>query len=300
MLEAPLLIVAPPGAHASRLAAMLGQHRRAQDLPELNLFMAATLGGLGEISALSEGLTTHGLRRAVAAIHCGGQTDDGIVAAGRWLARRADWTGAAMLADLARALAPNVLVSAETAVGWRPDFLDRLLDDLPDARLLHLVEHPRRWCREAAAALDGRLFIAPDYKDYAVNPPALDPQVAWFRVHRNLAAAGALLPDANYHVLRVEDLLSRPDSTLAALCEWLGWSAEPDQIDAMQQPERSPFSALGPDAALYGADERFLADPTFARRLRLAESLEGALDWRTDGQRFAPEVLAIASRYGYD
>ena len=300
MLEAPLLIVAPPGAHVSRLAAMLGQHSRGRDLPELNLFMAATVGALGDISALSEGLTSQGLRRAVAALHCGGQNDAGIAAAGRWLARRADWTGAALLAELARALAPRVLVTAETAIGWRPDFIDRLLDALPDARLLHVVEHPRRWCQEAAAALDGRLFIAPDYKDYAVNPPALDPQVAWFRVHANLAAAGALLPDANYHVLRVEDLLSRPDSTLAALCEWLGWAADPDQLDAMQQPERSPFAALGPDAALYGADERFLADPAFARRLQLAESLDGPLDWRADGQGFAAEVLAIASRYGYD
>jgi len=299
MLEAPLLIVAPPGAHASRLAAMLGQHRSAQDLPELNLFMAATLGGLGEISALSDGLTSHGLRRAVAALHCGGQTDDGIAAAGRWLERRADWTGAWMLSDLAQALAPKVLVTAETSVGWRPDFIDRLLDDLPDVRLLHLVEHPRRWCRDTARALDGRLFIAPDYKDYAVNPPALDPQLAWFRVHANLAAAGALLPNAHYRVLRLEDLLTRPDATLGDLCEWLGWPAYPDELQAMQQPERSPFALLGPDAALYGADEGFLADPAFARRLRLPEQLDGPLEWRADGQGFAPEVLAIASRYGY-
>ena len=300
MLEAPLLIVAPPGAHASRLAAMLGQHRRAADLPELNLFMADTLGGLGEISALSDGLTSQGLRRAVAALYCGGQTDAGVVAAGVWLERRADWRGAWLLAELAQRLAPRVLVSAETSVGWRPDFIDRLLDDLPDVRLLHLVEHPRRWCRDAARALDGRLFIAPDYKDYAVNPPALDPQVAWFRVHANLAAAGAVLPNAQYHVLRIEDLLTRPEAALVGLCEWLGWPAEPDAVQAMQQPERSPFAAMGPDAALYGADEGFLIDPGFTRRLRLPERLDGPLEWRADGGSFAPEVHAIASRYGYD
>lgn len=299
MLEAPVLIVAPPGAHASRLAAMLGQHQRAQDLPELNLFMAPTLGGLGEISALSDGRTSHGLRRAVAALYGGGQTDDGIAAAGRWLARRADWRGADMLAELAQMLAPRVLVSAETSIGWRPDFIDRLLDERPDVRLLHLVEHPRRWCRDSVRALDGRLFIAPDYKDYAVNPPALDPQLAWFRVHANLAAAGALLPNACYRVLRIEDLLRQPEATLGELCEWLGWPAESDQLAAMQQPEHSPFAALGPDAALYGADEGFLADPGFARRLRLTEPLDGPLEWRTDGRGFADEVRAIAGRYGY-
>ena len=57
MIDAPLLIVAPPGAHASRLAAMLGQHPRAQDLPELSLFMARTVGELGEIG--TAGPLTH-------------------------------------------------------------------------------------------------------------------------------------------------------------------------------------------------------------------------------------------------
>ncbi len=156
-----------------------------------------------------------------------------------------------------------------------------------------------QWTLRSARALDGRLFIAPDYKDYAVNPPALDPQLAWFRVHANLAAAGALLPNACYRVLRIEDLLSRPEATLGELCEWLGWPAEPDQLAAMQQPEHSLFAALGPDAALYGADEGFLTDPGFARRLRLTERLDGPLEWRDDGRGFADEVRAIASRYGY-
>ncbi|WP_293368406.1 sulfotransferase [Nevskia sp.] len=299
MLEAPLLIVAPPGAHAARLAAMLGQHSRAQDLPELNLFMAATVGGLNEIGALSDGLTTQGLRRAVAALYLDGQTDAGIAAASRWLARRADWTGAALITEFALRLAPKVLVSVDAAIGWRPDFIDRLLDDLPDVRLLHLVEHPRRWCQDTMAALADRLFVAPDYKDYAANPPALDPQLAWFRVHANLAAAGALLPDAHYRVLRIEDLLTRPEAALAGVCDWLGWSANPGELDAMQQPERSPFAAFGPDAALCGTDAGFLADPGFARRLRLPERLDGPLEWRSDQPGFAAEVLALASRYDY-
>lgn len=299
MLDAPLLIVAPPGAHASRLAAMLGRHSRAQDLPELGLFIAKTVGGLGEISALSDGLTTQGLRRALAALQFGSQADAAIADAERWLARRSDWSGAMVLGEFARRLAPKTVVSADTAIGWRPDFLDRLLDEVPDIRLLHLIEHPRRWCRDAAAALEGRLFIPPDYKDYAVTPPELDPQLAWLRVHANLDEAGSYLPDARYRVLQVESLLARPEAALAGVCRWLGWSADPAELEALQQPEASPFAGYGPASALYGADESFLAEPGFVRRLRISERLDGALEWRKEMPAFAPEVRALAERHDY-
>lgn len=299
MQTSPLLIVAPPGAHASRLAAMLGRHSRAQDLPELSLFMSKTVGGLGEISALSDGLTTQGLRRAIAAVHFGSQQMAAVTDAERWLARRSDWHGAMVLTELAQRLAPKTLVSADTAIGWRPDFLDRLLDEMPDIRLLHLVEHPRRWCRETAAALEGRLFVAPDYKDYAVAPPAIDPQLAWLRVHGNIADAGQWLPDAQYRVLKVEALLARPEAALTEVCEWLGWSAATAELDALQQPELSAFASVGPSNALYGADEGFLADPGFARRLRSSDGLPGALEWRPEAAGFAPEVLGLAERYQY-
>ncbi len=299
MLDAPLLIVAPPGAHASRLAAMLGQHSRAQDLPELGLFMARTVAGLSEISALSDGLTSQGLRRAIAALHFGSQHDVAITDAERWLARRSDWQGSMLLAEFVQRLAPKTLVSADTAIGWRPDFLDRLLDEVPDIRLLHLVEHPRRWCRDTAAALEGRLFVAPDYKDYAASPPAVDPQLAWLRVHGNIADAGQWLPGTQYRVVNVEALLARPDAALAGICEWLGWSAADAELLAMQRPEFSAFAGFGPSSALYGADERFLADPSFARRLRSSDSLDGALEWRPEVPGLTPEVLSLAARYQY-
>lgn len=299
MLATPLLILAPPGAHAARLAAMLGQHPAAQDLPELNLFLAPTLAGLSDISALADGRTAEGLLRAVAAVHFGAQRDATIVEARRWLARRPDWTGAMTLDDFARRLAPNLLVAADTSVAWRPDMLDRLLETVPDVRVLHLTEHPRSWCRDTAAALHDRLFIAPDYKDYEANPPALDPQVAWFRVHGNIARAMSGSSPSEYRLQRVEALLARPEATLASLCDWLGLSSGAAEIDAMQQPERSIFAGFGPNGAVHGADEGWLRDPAFARRLASGERLEGPLEWRRDGKVFAPELIALANMHGY-
>lgn len=299
MFAPPLVILAPPGPAPARLAAMLGRHPRVADLPELNLFVAPTVEGLLEVFALADGTPEHGLLRAVAALHGGGQTDAGIAAASVWLRRRADWSGAMLLDDFARRLAPRLLVSADTGVGWRPDQLDRLRDSGPDLRVLHLLEHPRAWGTARVADLRERLFVAPDFKDHGTTPPRIEPQLAWQRVHRNLADAFAAWPPARYRRLRVEDLHATPDATLAALCGWLGLPADAATLLAMQQPERGPFSGYGPPSAPRGADESFLAAPAFVRRLPSRERLAGALPWRDDGGGFAPEVLQLARDCGY-
>lgn len=299
MIPAPVLIVGPPGPQLSRLAAMLGRHRRACDLPELNLFIAPTVTGLFEIGRLSDGLTIAGLKRALALLLHGVQDEDSVGSAERWLARRLDWRAVDLIDEFARQLAPRTLVSADATLAWRPDFIDRLLDQCPTLRLLHLVEHPRSWCAERVAALADKLFVAPDYKDYAQNPPLLDPQLGWLRAHCNLVEASAWLPPAQYRRQTIEALQLTPEAALAELCGWLGWAVDEAAIAAMQQPEASPFAAYGPSSALLGSDPDFVAAPHFLRRLRHRDRLEGALPWRPDGGGFAEEVLRVAEQFGY-
>lgn len=299
MFAPPLLIATPPGTPAALLAAMLGRHPQAAHLPELNLFIAPTLEGLLELADLAGGTPAHGLLRAVAALYCDGQTDAGVAAARRWLERRADWSGAALLAEFAQRLAPRLLVSADSTVGWRPEYLDRLFAGSPDTSVLHLVSHPRPYGRAVAAELEGKLFVAPDFKDYAVTPPAIDPQLPWHRVHSNLEAALDYLPDAQYRRVRVEDWQATPERLLEELCAWLGVEFTPAAAAAMLQPELGPFSGYGPSTAATGADAAFLADPRFVRRLHERESLDGPLEWRDGSRGFAPDVLRLAARYGY-
>lgn len=299
MIPAPILIVGPPGPQLSRLAAMLGRHPAAGDLPELNAFLAPTVTGLFEIGRLSDGLTSAGLLRATAERLHGRQDEEAVRSAERWLARRLDWRAADLFDEFSRWMAPRTLVSADATIAWRPDFLDRLLEQCPEMRLVHLVEHPRSWCAGRVAALADKLFIAPDYKDYAVNPPLLDPQLAWLRAHCNLAETSSWLPPAQYRTVTVEHLQMTPEAALAELCGWLGWPAAPEAIAAMLRPEDSPFAGYGPSRALLGADADFIREPAFLRRLRSRDTLDGPLSWRPDGAGFAGEVLRVAERYGY-
>lgn len=299
MRLAPVLVIAPPGPEAPRVAAMLGQHPQIQDLPELNAFLAPTIHDLLELQAVADISIIDGLLRAIAALHTGGQSDRGIELAGAWLRRRADWTGAQLIDALAQDLAPKLLVTPETGAGWRPHQLMKMLDSSPDLRLLHLIEHPRPFCRARAAELSQQLFIAPDYKDYAVNPPEIDPQPAWHRIHTNITRVAEALPPAQYLALRVEDLRSAPELQLARVCSWAGLSATPEQLAAMQFPERSVFAGYGPQAALHGAHAAFLDHPEFMRRLPSRESLAGPIEWRSGARTFAAEILTLATQFGY-
>lgn len=299
MRLAPVLVIAPPGPEAPRLAAMLGQHPQIQDLPELNAFLAPTLHDLLELQGVADISIIDGLLRAIAALHLGGQTDRAIGEALVWLRRRADWTGAQLLDALAQSLAPKLLVSPETGAGWRPHQLVKMLDSSPDLRLLHLIEHPRPFCRARAAELAEQLFIAPDFKDYAVNPPEIDPQPAWHRVHTNILRIAETLPPAQYLSLRVEDLRSAPELQLARICSWAGLPAGASQISAMQYPERSVFAGYGPQAALHSAHKAFLDAPGFVRRLPSRESLAGPIEWRSGGRSLAPEIVHLAAELGY-
>ena len=299
MHPAPLLVMAPPGRSASLVAAMLGCHPQAQDLPELNLFLAPNLDELLQIAQLSDGLSAEGLWRAVAQFGFGAQTVETVAAAQHWLRRRADWSGGALLRSLAAQLAPRLLVTPETSCGWRIKDLERCLRENADARVLHLVEHPRAYCRERVAALSGRLFVPPDFKDYNARPPTLDPQIAWLRVHTQLRANLAGWPAAQVRVLAMERLLTRPEPTLRSLLDWLGLPATEAALHAMQRPELSAFASFGPQGARLGYDEAFLNAPWFERRIGVSETLEGPLEWRDQGMGFAAEVKSLAGEFGY-
>lgn len=296
---APLLVLSAPGAEASRVAAMLGRHPEAYGLPELNLHLAPTLEGLLSVFHISQGNEQDGLLRSVAQLYCGGQGAPAIAAAREWLRRRGDWPSMDLLDELARRLAPRLPVLAESALAWRPHDLQDWLARVPDVRLLQVVRHPRRQCAEVAARLHGPLFVPPDYKDYGVDPAVIDPQLAWYRVNRNIERAAAALPAAQYRRLPVEDLFAAPDDTLRGLCQWLGLPCGESALERMLHPEDSPYARVGGAEAPYGLEPEFHEAPEFSGRLRPRLGLEGPAEWRGDGKPLAAEVVALARGYGY-
>lgn len=306
-----LVVLAPPCSCASVVGAMLGQHPEMFGLPETHLFACETVSQWLELSARETFNMAHGLLRLVAQLCFGGQAEGQIVQARGWLRRRAHLTTGYLIEELAEMVCPRTIVDKSPSTVYRLDSLQRIRNMFPQASFLHLVQHPRQYAesvmkalREAAAhgPVPGWLLNLASGRvtsDSTVQEGAVDPQNAWHVLHKNISEFLATVPEHQKFLLRSEDLFAYPDENLASIAGWLGMRKDREVIEAMKQPERSPFACFGPENAHHGDDHFFLSDPTAKFGQQTPQSLEGPLNWRTDGGEFISEVKELARNFGY-
>ncbi len=295
--QSPIWLLGAPFSGVTWLAGVLGMHPQLYATPQLHLTLADDVGNLLEVFAAGQGEHGHGLLRAVAEIACGGQTDDGIVAAQGWLEQRRSLSTAALLQELAARVAPRRLVIPDAETALRSYELLRLLRLTPQSPVVHLLRHPwtqgrlmSRWCQE-------RLFVPVDYKDYSQDPPQVEPQVPWLRAQINLERIAA---HAKLRRVSSEALDRDFDATLAGLCQWLGVDADPSTLALMADPGRWPYAGLGPAAAPGGLEPDVLMDwPADLSAQAPAGSLDAPLPWREDGMSFDSQVRKLARDCGY-
>lgn len=300
MSGAPILVFGAPFCGTSLLAQMLGSHPDLAAMPELRLGLADEVDELLEIFAISQAPIGDGLRRAVAEHLTGGQHARGIAAADAWLEAQRGRTTAALLTDLAAAVAPRRLVIPDSEAALRPHELLRWQRLAPTATLVHSLRHPQLHGRVWSRWLSSQLFVPADYRDHAVSPaPAVvEPQIPWLRCNRNLERWWALQPHVR---LRMETLEAAPQATLAALVMAVGAAAVPAAVlETMLEAGASPFAGLGPSDAPRGLEMEVL-DPVL-EGLQLPPvppTLDDAVSWRADGRGLDPAVSADARAYGY-
>ena len=297
----PVFVLAAPFCGASRLAGDLGTHPQLMVLPELCLFMADTVAELLDIFRLSQGPHADGLLRAVAVLEFGAQQNAEIDGARQWLAQRASLSVAELLMQLAQRAAPRRLVIPDTESPLRPVDLRRLRRAAPQAQVLHLTRHPwTQGCLMTAWARE-RLFMPPDFRDHAWDPPLVDPQIPWLRANRNLETAFEMLPPTQRRRLKIEMLEDEAAGTnLAELCAWIGVSQGAPVLRGLRQPQAWTFHGYGPRAAPYGLEAEVLEPVPTADRERAALTvLDEPLPWRPDDAAFDAAVTALARGYGY-
>ena len=183
----------------------------------------------------------------------------------------------------------------------RCEYLQRARRAFPNAKLIHLVRHPRSmgeslWKLGGPFAANGLGAI-----DYGTNPPTLDYQKAWYSLNMNIVTFLNGFPEAHVMRFRGEDLLADPDAHLVKIAQWLGLRTDRLAIEAMKRPERSPYACPGPINARFGNDPHFLKSPALRSGTRTNQrSLEGPLPWRRDRGGFSPEVKELAREFGYN
>ena len=275
---------------------MLGQHPQAYGLPELNLFLADTLGEIIHTLQHNRPHGLSGLLRTVAELEYHAQTPENISRAQKWLAQHQHWTTQQVFAWLVQQTASRVLVEKSPSTALHASRLVRLHRNFPDAYYLHLVRHPRPTCKsvhelqQKTAILGNRRSSQPAY-----------PEDLWLRINMNILRFTARLPPGQTQIIQGEQLLSQPESYLRQIAEWLNLRTDSAAIAAMLHPEQSPYACLGPLGAPFGHDPNFLQNPHFEQRSIPATWLDGPLEWPVpDGRTaFSTATLKIARMLGY-
>lgn len=296
IMQAPLFVLTCMRSYSSLVSAMLGQHPDMYGLPELNLFMADTLAGVMRKLQIVRPQSLHGLLRVVAQTEYQTQTVEAIEKANVWLQQHADWNARQFLNHVNERTGSRILIDKSPSTGLNPVNLQRLHRHFPNARILHLVRHPRATCNSIHQL---RQKTAPKPEDSQAKN--LSPEQLWLQINCNILHFTERLPLGQSMRVQGEQLLAEPERYLAQITEWLGLSryAHSD-IEAMLHPENSPYACIGPSNARFGNDPNFLRNPRYAKRPIPPQRLEGPLEWPSDDvQGFSSDTLAIARRFGY-
>jgi hypothetical protein len=315
--EHPVFVLAPPQSFSSIVATMLGQHPQMYGFPELELFAAETISEWWDLCSEATFPRAHGALRAVAQLFFEEQTVETVKLARGWLRRRTHFTTGYLLETLAAKVAPRIVVDKSTSNVFQPKSLRRAAQMFPGARFIHLVRHPRghgesvlKFLREREK--EGRVPAAHWMRRLAAFPGPnrnradasedgnLDPQRGWLALHTNICKFLEAVPPQQQLRVRGEDILSNPDRHLREVADWLGLRTDNAAIEEMKHPERSPYACFGPTGARFGKDRFFLENPVLRASRAEAQSLEGPLSWRTDGEGFSPEVKRLAREFGYE
>jgi hypothetical protein len=292
----PVFVLAPARSNSSIVSSMIGMHPELYGFPELSLFRASTVAGLIDDRPGQRGLPSRarsaGLARAVAQVHEGRQDEDTVAAARQWLADRRDWDVALVFDHLLEQVSPATGFEKSPENSNRQDYLRRLAAAYPRARFLHLTRHP-----VTTAISMHRVWSKADMWDIPDELFHLHVLGTWLFNHARVKRFTTALPPDRWMRVRSEDVLNSPETTLPAICRWLGIDAGPDALEAMMHPERSPFARLGPSNAMGGNDPGFLEQPAL-HRAEMPTTLELPPDWIVDPWLHVA-VVEFAASIGY-
>jgi hypothetical protein len=292
---APVFILAPPRSYTSLACAMLGQHPQMYGLPELHLFSAEWMRGWWRMCSRGQWWRMHGALRAVAELYFGGQTEETIKEAQRWLIDRLHMRTGTVFDLLSQRVWPGIPVEKSPSIGYSMDRLKRVDRMCAGARYIHLLRHPRT---QAESML--RFRKEAQARGEPVDSYWEDPPCGWYAIHSNICMFLGAIGERRSLRVRGEDLVKEPDRVLPSIFTWLGLRADCDAIEEAKHPERSPYASLGPAGARFGNDRNFLKNPRFDARSVEASNLDDAISWRVDGRGFSPRLKRLAREFGYE
>ena len=311
----PIFILSLPLSLGSVVSAMLGRHPDLYSLPETHLFLAENIGEWFDVCRGSSFDMAHGLLRAIAQLYYGEQTEETVFLARAWLRRRTTFTTAYVLEMLATKVSPRVLIEKSPSIVFNLSYMKRALRMFPQARFIHVVQHPRGHGEAVVSAVSharqhgqGRVpewlqhlacFSTVTSDEYSQEQFAIDPQIAWCELNKGISKFLEELPQDQHIRVRAEEILACSTETLNSLMGQLNLTVDEITLEEMKHPERSPYASFGPPGARYGDDTHFLAHPTLPDPSLTPLSLDGPVSWSHE-QELSSATKELGHSFGYE
>ena len=294
-MKPPLFVLTCIRSFSSVVSNMLGQHPQTYGLPELNLFLADTLGEVIDRLETNRPQGLNGLLRTIAELEYQTQTQETIRRARAWLAQRRQWPIQRAFDFIRQRSGDRMVVEKSPSTVLDETRLVRLYQHFPEAYYLHLARHPRTTCKSIYEIQQKTAILAKRRSNKQANPESL-----WLRANLNILRFTRKLQPGQTLCIQGELLLSQPEVYLPQIAEWLDIRTDADAIAEMLHPERSPYAHVGPPNAPFGHDPNFLNNPRFENKPIRPTRLEGPFDWPATGRnRFSHATLKTARILGY-
>ncbi|CAM2069763.1 Sulfotransferase [Sulfidibacter corallicola] len=235
----PVFVLCSPRCGSTLLRVMLAGHPGLFAPPELHLLPYRTMAERANTPGMSEFMGL-GLVKALTVL-----SDTSMKTAQKELRawERDDRSIPDVYHALTTAAAPRMLVDKTPTYAEHLEHLERAGAWFPKARFIHLIRHP-------LAVMDSimRLNRKPMVRDFVFRGEVDSWRAAetiWVRHNRNSARFLATVAPDRQTTIRYEDLVTRPEAMMRAVCEMLGLTFDRGMLDPYQPGRMTEGIAIG-------------------------------------------------------
>ncbi len=190
-------------------------------------------------------------------------------------------------------LGDRLLVDKTPPYAFNPRVLERMEREFDEPLYIHLVRHPAAMIHSFEEV---RVDLAVDiHGDENVDWTLSARQRAelwWLISHRHILDFLAKVPARRRHVVKFEDLVTSPVTTIRTLCNFIGVEFHPDMIEPQKDKQKRMLDGVHELSKLAG-------DPKFHTHRGITS--EAANRWQigSQGDFLSDETWQIAEAFGY-
>lgn len=234
-----VFILCAPRSGSTLLRVILAGHPHLFAPPELHMLDYATLAQ--RQAALDNRRNAHLLTGAIRALmqarHCPVETAEALMRS--WEAQ--GLSTSAFYRLLQESLGDRLLVDKTPTYSLHPAILERAELEFDAPLYIHLVRHPAAMIRSFEDAKLDQLIPFMRESPFTRREIA---ELVWLLCEENILGFLGNLPAARHHLVRFEDLVTDPETTIRAICTFVGLPFHPATLNPYEEQDKRMTDGL--------------------------------------------------------